>query len=92
MISHFSAYKNQEDGLAGFTDIQNFIVTNVVMVDNFWGISTDPSNYQINQAEILNTVIYGDTESPDSICSDKWGLLLPVNAFETGKTHVVKAS
>jgi hypothetical protein len=92
MISHFKAYKNQEDGLVCFSDVQNLVVTDVVVVDNWYGISTQPSSYQVNQASILNSVIYGDTESPDSICKNKYGLLLPTMAFTSGKKHIVKRS
>ena len=34
-------------------------------------------------------MIYGDTDSFDSICHDKYGLHLSLNSRGTGKTHIV---
>jgi hypothetical protein len=92
MVSHFKAYKNQEEGLVCFSQIQKLIFTDIVTVDNWYGISAQPSGQRINQAEIHNSIIYGDTESHDSICHNKYGLHLPVMAIGKGKEHVVSES
>jgi len=55
-------------------------VTDITMIDNFYGVTLMSSNLETNKNEIHDSVIVGDTDSHDSICDDKFGLHLSSNS------------
>jgi len=47
---------------------------------------------RLNRNDFFDSVIYGHTDSFDSICHDKYGLHLSTNSRGAGKTHIVSKS
>lgn len=43
----------------------------------------------INKNDLFDSIIYGKTDSFDSVCSDKYGLHLSTNSRGKGKKHII---
>lgn len=47
-ISHFAAYKNQQDGLVAFSEYGYLKVKNVILIDNWYGVTLMSSQDALN--------------------------------------------
>ena len=92
-VSHFKAYKCQEDGLMAMSKFQgDFTVRDVAIADSYYGIAVHNSDNENGKTYIRDSVIYGDTASPDDAsCHTKIGMYLPSMPFGT-KSHIVSSS
>ena len=79
--SHFSAYKNQENGVITMFRTKHVIMRDMTMIDNLKGVFLTANGETSNTVEALRFKIYGESAADDCggsscFCQDKFGFML----------------
>jgi len=76
--------------LVAFSEFEYLKVTNIIVIDNLFGVTLMSSASETNHNDLFDSIIVGETDSFDSICEDKYGLHLSTNSWGQGKKHIIK--
>ena len=76
-VKNFKAYKCLEQGFLTLADFEDFEGRNIQTADCKTGITIQVAHKYLAKSSLHDSIIHGDTDVPDSICTDKYGLYLP---------------
>jgi len=97
-----AAYKNQQAGIEGVFETEEYRITNVNLIDNQLGLSIATAGHKdYTKTRITDSNIYGESsdiakdcpgQTMDCYCPEKGGFMLTANQFRAKDAMILSAS